>query len=127
MATIVQFHDDVAIKKFPINKSSFRIGRSPENDVYIDDKVVSMKHAIIEMAEDPKQKGSRIYYIKDLGSTNSTYVNEEKITQVKLRHNDLIRIGLSIFRFLDEHEQQKPEKTLKIRKSWFPGVYYTKE
>jgi pSer/pThr/pTyr-binding forkhead associated (FHA) protein len=126
MAIIIQLHDGVAIKKFSINKPSFRIGRNPENDIYIDDKVVSMEHAVIEAVEDPNQKGAEEYYIKDLGSTNNTYVNGKKITRKKLNNNDFVRIGLNDFKFILEDEGES-DKTVKIRKSWIPGVFYTKE
>jgi pSer/pThr/pTyr-binding forkhead associated (FHA) protein len=62
----------------------------------------------------------------DLKSTNSTFVNGEKITRHKLRHNDLIRVGWNTFKFIDEAEGE-PNKTAKIRKSWIPGVYYTED
>ena len=126
MATIIQLQDGVAVNKFPVDKPSLRIGRHPDNDIYIDDKVVSVEHAVIEVVEDPDQKGSNEYYIRDLGSTNGTYVNGKKITRKKLDNNDLMRIGLITFKLIDEDELE-PDETLKIRKSWIPGVYYTKE
>jgi pSer/pThr/pTyr-binding forkhead associated (FHA) protein len=126
MATLIQLKDGVAVNKFPIGKPSLRIGRHPDNDIYIDDKVVSVEHAVIEVVEDPDQKRTKEYYIKDLGSTNGTYVNGKKITRKKLDNNDLMRIGLITFKLIDEDELE-PDETLKIRKSWIPGVYYTKE
>ncbi len=126
MATVIQLHDGVALQRFPIDKPSLRIGRHPDNDIYVDDKVVSMEHAVIEVVEDPKRKGSKEYYIKDLDSTNSTYVNGKRIRRKKLNNNDLVRVGVSTFKFVDEDELEHDE-TVKIRKSWIPGVYYTKE
>ena len=126
MASIIQLHDGVAIKRFPINKASIRIGRETDNDIFIDDKVVSMKHAEIEMVDNPDKAGAKAYFIKDLGSTNSTYVNGKKIAHRRLKNNDLIRIGLNDFKFISEDEQDS-EKTVRIRKSWIPGVFYTKE
>ncbi len=126
MATIIQLHEGVAIKNYSINKPSFRIGRNPDNDIFIDDRVVSTEHAVIEIVEKPDKKGPKEYYIKDLGSTNCTYLNGKKITRERLNSEDLIRIGLNTFKFIDE-EKSKPDQTLKIRKSWIPGVYYTKE
>lgn len=126
MALIIQLHDDTAIKEYPVDKASFTIGRDPDCDIFIDDKVVSMEHALIETVEDEKKGKTRIHYIKDLGSTNHTYVNGKKIRRRKLKHNDKIRIGWTYFKFIIEKDR-KPEKTLKIHKSWIPGVYYTKE
>jgi pSer/pThr/pTyr-binding forkhead associated (FHA) protein len=124
MAMIVQLHEGVAIKKFELDKPKLRIGRDPESDIYIDDGVVSAEHAVIEAKEDVQYAPD--FYIKDLGSTNSTFVNGEQITTQKLQHNDIIRVGWNNFKFIDETKKD-PDKTAKIHKSWIPGVYYTKE
>ena len=127
MAMVVQLHEGVAINKFKIDdKPILRIGRDPDSDIFIDNTVVSTEHAVIEVKESPKSGGAPEYYIEDLKSTNSTYVNDKKITRHKLQHNDMIRVGWNNFRFLDEGEGD-PDKTSKIRKSWIPGVYYTEE
>ena len=124
MAMIVQLHEGVAIKKFELDKPEVRIGRDPESDIYIDDGVVSTEHAVIEAKGDVQD--SPDFYIKDLGSTNSTFVNGEQITTKKLEHNDIIRVGWNNFKFIDEAKKD-PDKTAKIHKSWIPGIYYTKE
>ena len=126
MAIVVQLHEGVAINKFKLDKPILRIGRDPASDIFIDNAVVSTEHAVIEVKDSPKSGGAPEYYIEDLKSTNSTYVNDEKITRHKLEHNDMIRVGWNNFRFLDESEGD-PDKTSKIRKSWIPGVYYTEE
>jgi pSer/pThr/pTyr-binding forkhead associated (FHA) protein len=126
MPIIVQLHEGVAIKKFKLDKPKLRIGRDPDSDIYIDNTVVSAAHAVIEVKADPQPGGEAEYYIEDLKSTNSTYVNDEKITRHKLKHNDMIRVGWNYFKFLDE-TQGDPNKTSRIRKSWIPGVYYTEE
>ena len=122
---IIRLHEDMPIKEYPIDKLLFKIGRDADSDILVDDSVVSQEHAAIEVVKDPK-KESEVYYIKDLGSTNHTYVNGKKIRRRKLKHNDKIRIGWSNFRFVIEMER-KSEKTVKIHKSWIPGIYYTKE
>ena len=124
MAMIVQLHEGVAIKKFELDKPKLRIGRDPDSDVYIDDGVVSTEHAVIESKGDVQD--SPDFYIKDLGSTNCTFVNGEQITTKKLEHNDIIRVGWNTFKFVEEAKKD-PDKTAKIHKSWIPGVYYTKE
>jgi pSer/pThr/pTyr-binding forkhead associated (FHA) protein len=102
------------------------IGRRPDADIYIDDKLASQQHARIEIKPNPKAKGGVEHYIEDLDSTNHTYVNNEAITRKKLDHEDLIRIGKHVFKFVDESEALG-DKTTKLHKSWIPGVYYTKE
>ena len=126
MAMVVQMHEGVAIKKFKLDKTVLRIGRDPDSDIFIDNTVVSVEHAVIKAEGDPESSGAPEFYIEDLKSTNSTFVNGEKITRHKLRHDDMIRVGWNTFKFIDEAEGD-PNKTAKIRKSWIPGVYYTEE
>ncbi|MGD8882403.1 MAG: FHA domain-containing protein [Desulfobacterales bacterium] len=127
MAIVVQLHEGVAINKFKLDdKPILRIGRDPGSDIFIDNAVVSAAHAIIEVKDSPDSDDAPEYYIKDLNSTNSTFVNGHKISRHKLQHNDMIRVGWNNFKFLDEAEGSL-DKTSKIRKSWIPGVYYTEE
>jgi pSer/pThr/pTyr-binding forkhead associated (FHA) protein len=126
MAMVVQMHEGVAINKFKLDKPVLRIGRNPDSDIFIDNTVVSTEHAVIKTEDDPASDGDPEFFIEDLKSTNSTFVNGEKITRHKLRHDDMIRVGWNTFRFIDEAERDL-NKTAKIRKSWIPGVYYTEE
>jgi DNA-binding SARP family transcriptional activator len=69
------------------------IGRSADNDVTIADGGVSRRHAQIT----PTTAG---YVLRDLGSTNGTYVNDEALVGVHLLvTGDEIRIGPSRFVF----------------------------
>ena len=126
MAEIVQIHEGVAIRRYAIEKAVIRIGRHPDNDIFIDEKVVSMEHAQIKALQDPDENGRQRYSIEDLESTNCTFVNDQKITRTLLNDNDLIRVGWSTFKFVDTQERTA-EKTHRIYKSWIPGVYYTKD
>jgi len=126
MAMVVQMHEGVAINKFKLDKPVLRIGRDPASDIFIDNTVVSTEHAVIKAEDNPASGGAPEFYIEDLKSTNSTFVNGEKITRHKLKHDDMIRVGWNTFKFIDEAEGD-PNKTAKIRKSWIPGVYYTED
>ena len=126
MAMVVQLHEGVAINKFELDKPVLRIGRDPASYIFIDNTVVSAEHAVIKAEDNPASGGGPEFYIEDLKSTNSTFVNGEKISRHKLRHDDMIRVGWNTFKFIDEAEGD-PNKTAKIRKSWIPGVYYTED
>ena len=126
MALIVFLHENVAIKKFDLDRHDLRFGRNVECDVFIEDKLVSMEHALVEAVEEPEKSGQYVYYINDLNSTNQTLVNGTAITRKKLNNNDMILIGRHTFKFLDTIDSEA-EKTLKLHKSWIPGVYYTKD
>ena len=126
MALIVQLHEGVAINKCPLDQPELSIGRSPQCDIFIDDAVVSAEHALIERVPKAQPQGAAAYYVRDLNSTNGTFVNNEKIERHKLLHEDLIRIGWVTFKFIDETKAD-PDQTAKIHKSWIPGVYYTQQ
>jgi pSer/pThr/pTyr-binding forkhead associated (FHA) protein len=125
MARIVQLLDGITTAQFEIDKPEFHIGRAPESDIYIDDASVSSDHCIIETIVSEKEEAPAEYYIRDLGSTNGTYVNIDRVERHRLTHEDVIRVGLKSFKFIDERSA-KYVKTAKIKKSWIPGVYYTK-
>jgi len=124
MAMIIQTVDGVVSNRFEITDSALRFGRSSENQVQIDDLAVSTEHAQISVETDAD--GRQSFFLEDLGSTNGSFVNEEKIKRQQLHHNDSIRVGWNAFIFIDENEMD-PEKTSEIKKSWIPGVYYTKD
>ena len=63
------------------------IGRSPESDIFLDDVTVSRHHASIAMVS----QGS--YVLKDCGSLNGTYVNNNSVTEISLKTADEIQIG----------------------------------
>lgn len=126
MPILALIHEGLTIQSISIEKEQLRIGRSTDSDIFLDDKMVSNSHAIIETIADPKEKGKNAYYIEDLDSTNHTYVNGIAITRHQLVHEDRIRIGKHLFKFIDESEAVD-EKTTKLHKSWIPGVYYTKD
>lgn len=71
----------------------FSIGRAPQCSLTLDDTYVSQHHASIVWKD-------RQYVAGDAGSTNGTYVNEERLTQaVVLRPGDQVRIGSTVLEF----------------------------
>jgi pSer/pThr/pTyr-binding forkhead associated (FHA) protein len=99
---------------------SLSIGSKPDNDLVFDRPTVSGRHAHIYWDAE-----ARRWMLEDLGSTNGSYVNEEKVTRQRLHHKDSIRIGWNMFTFIDENEVNL-EKTSEIKKSWIPGIYFSK-
>lgn len=82
----------------------FTIGRGADCDLAVTDSAISRKHARIEL-----RAGS--YMISDLGSTNGTFVNDERVDKRLLANGDFLRIGSHIFKFLsgDHFEAQYHE------------------
>ena len=62
------------------------IGRDPQNDVVLDDRRVSRKHAEIRL-----RLGR--YTLYDLQSTNGTYVNGRRVAEKVLENGDKVSIG----------------------------------
>ena len=63
------------------------IGRSPDNDIFLDDVTVSRKHAVV------LQSGGELR-IEDLGSLNGTFVNRRRIdSATRLESGDEVQIG----------------------------------
>jgi pSer/pThr/pTyr-binding forkhead associated (FHA) protein len=90
------------IKDIPVIKTSMTIGRKPDNDIVIDNMAVSGHHAKISL------QGNN-YTVEDLQSTNGTFLNDKKILNAALRHNDAIIIGQHSLVFMNPEVQPKPD------------------
>ena len=77
-----------------IHSSALTVGRGTGNEVSLDrDDYASARHARIE----PRRDG---IWIEDVGSTNGTFVNGDRLTQPRrLQPGDVIRIGATDLRF----------------------------
>jgi len=80
--------------EFPISADKqILIGRSSDLDMVLVEDMVSRKHARIAMQADQ-------IWIEDLGSTNGTFVNGEKIKRARLKEGDRVLIGTSILKLI---------------------------
>src|SRR5947207_6033447 len=68
-------------RRYPLGNTRLVIGRESDCDIAIDDQSVSRRHACVQPEEDG-------YTIFDLQSTNGTYINDQMITQSKLKDGD---------------------------------------
>jgi two-component system cell cycle response regulator len=80
-------------KRVPLEGRELVFGRSSNADVQLDIDNVSRSHASIS-----KTPGG--WVLRDLDSTNGTFVNEVPVHQRILRDGDLIRIGRAMLKFL---------------------------
>ncbi len=84
---------DGAGAHFPIRADQVtRIGRALDNDVVLNDASVSRHHASIE-----SQNGA--FHLHDLGSQNGTFVANQRVTVVRLKDGDALRLGDAAFVF----------------------------
>jgi len=89
---VVIYGDDLG-KRNPLERPSVVIGRADDADIELDDESVSRNHAMVLNLGDQ-------HIVKDLDSTNGTFVNDRRSAEVILRDGDLLKIGRTIFKFL---------------------------
>ncbi len=79
-------------KVVPVRKSRMTIGRDRKSDIVIEKRSASKNHAEVMTT-------ARKTIIRDQGSKNGTYVNEQKVTEAELRDKDEIQIGHVIVQY----------------------------
>ena len=77
---------------FPLRLRTMLIGRRAKCELRLDDTDVSNVHAIIYRCD-----GRR--YIRDLNSTNGTFLNSQRIRETEIRDGDVVRVGETVFRY----------------------------
>jgi hypothetical protein len=86
-ALVVRSGGGRAGEHFSPQQERTTIGRSPDNDIFLDDVTVSRKHAVLVQAEGE-------FRIEDLGSLNGTFVNRRRIdSATRLETGDEVQIG----------------------------------
>lgn len=83
----------------PLTGGPLALGRRSDNDLLVDDTTVSRRHALI--METPSG-----FVVRDLNSTNGTFVSEGKIGQAErpLKHGDRVRLAGSKATFIFSQE-----------------------
>jgi pSer/pThr/pTyr-binding forkhead associated (FHA) protein len=82
---ILQFEGHT-LREITFGGMPLTIGRTPDNDIQIDNLAVSTHHAQVEFGEDQLM-------VEDLGSLNGIFVNNQRVQKSPLRHGDTITIG----------------------------------
>jgi pSer/pThr/pTyr-binding forkhead associated (FHA) protein len=83
-------------RRIEISPGIVKIGKAPRPDpdatlVVLTDDFLSREHALIEA-------DSKTVRLHDLGSTNGSFVNGERIESAVLRDGDEVRLGAAVFR-----------------------------
>ncbi|MEU3301409.1 FHA domain-containing protein [Streptomyces sp. NPDC006678] len=84
----------------PLPTRTVRIGRATDNDIVIDDLIVSRRHAELRAHVDGT------YEIVDLGSHNGTYLDGQPVTRAGLSAGDIVGIGHSTFSLVGDELQE---------------------
>jgi DNA-binding NtrC family response regulator len=77
-----------------------RIGTAPDNDVVLTDRAVSRRHAEIRMTPSG-------LLLRDLGSTNGTFINDVRITEAYIPADAECRLGYSRLVIRQHTEERK--------------------
>ncbi len=72
--------------RFTLESAITQAGRHPESDIFLDDITVSRRHAEFVTSD-------QVTIVRDVGSLNGTYVNRERIDEVRLSSGDEVQIG----------------------------------
>jgi adenylate cyclase len=91
------------------------VGRHPNNQITLPDREVSKEHALLERSSDGG------YTLKDLNSSNGTFVNGRRVRELKLRDGDEIAFGNTRLTFRSSTEVtnsgvQAPKDLLNLSK-----------
>lgn len=99
MARLLLLLDGVPMRSYELHEPGVTIGRAADNDIALDDPVVSANHAMVRLKADPYLEGHQVALLEDLDSTNGTLVNGRKVQRHMLQQGDRIRIGRQEFSY----------------------------
>jgi predicted component of type VI protein secretion system len=116
-------------QRFPISAHVF-LGRDSTCDIVIPGTHLSRRHAELAI------KGSKLL-IRDLNSSNGTYVNDKRVTEAELESGDTVRFDVLIFRIHGPSQPvdmnatkirhiEKPVKTAPRKTQAAPKTWKTK-
>jgi hypothetical protein len=79
--------------QFQLGDGKRKIGRESQCDIHFSDTETSRNHAEIEGL-------SGEFRLRDLGSSNGTFVNQQRVSESLLHHGDRIQIGRQTLLFI---------------------------
>ncbi|MEX2168901.1 MAG: ATP-binding protein [Pirellulales bacterium] len=85
-------------QRFDLAEPNVMLGRVASNDIQVHDTEVSREHAEFVKRGDQ-------YFIRDLGSSNGTFVNEQPIQEQELASGDRIQIGRTLLLYTGVREE----------------------
>ncbi len=90
MRVVLVMFKDGQRREFPLRGARTVLGRADECDLRIPTRDVSRRHCEIEI-------GSAGAIVRDLGSSNGTYVNGRRVAEAALNPGDRLTVGPVVF------------------------------
>ena len=107
MAKIIISSEDKVLQEVELVKERVTIGRKPYNDIVLDHRAVSGQHATVTlMLEDA--------ILEDLGSTNGTFVNGEKVYRQKIVDGDKVNIAVFELKYVASPRKLQPTGLIEV-------------
>ncbi len=100
--------------RYPITRTIWRIGRSKDNELSLNDTSLSRRHAEIHR----NNNGS--FDIIDMNSMNGVYINNEKVGKTELHEGDVIEIGDVFLNFTQLPSDHSLEESTVMQKTKVP-------
>lgn len=101
MARLLLTFEDQVLRELPMSNREASIGRSPDNDLVIDNLAVSNHHARVSY-EDGQ------LFVEDLKSLNGTFLNDMRIERAALHGGNRIQIGKHTILVDTSHDLEIP-------------------
>lgn len=95
MAKLIVSLGNNVLGHYFVDKAVFSIGRRSDNDICLDDPAISKEHAVVTTVANDQM-------LEDRGSSNGTFVNEEKVAKRILQNGDVIHIGPYSLKYVNQ-------------------------
>lgn len=92
--TLVISHDGETIDRVRMTSPRLLIGRSEHNDLRIASRFISRHHALFV-------RHGKATFLMDLNSTNGTFVNSRRVSNLMMKHDDVVLLGNHRIKFVD--------------------------
>jgi pSer/pThr/pTyr-binding forkhead associated (FHA) protein len=107
VAKIIITSEEKIIKEVELVKERVTIGRKAHNDIAIDHRAVSGQHATVTVMLDDA-------ILEDLGSTNGTLLNGEKVYRHKLKDGDKFTIATFELKYVASPPKARPTGRIEV-------------
>jgi two-component system cell cycle response regulator len=90
--SLIVFQGPQLGRRYYLDAPEHIIGRSESLAIQVDQDSVSRRHVAISIGDDRT-------LLRDLGSTNGTFVNDVRVKECEIRDGDIIRVGQTVFKY----------------------------